>query len=69
MTNFKKYRKRVIKYANKCNPPSDKNKHSNNDILNYTIDMLETLTKWRALNLFQGRSRKHINFYSATYKQ
>src|SRR5438105_2208658 len=70
MVNLKKeYRRIILKYANICNPPSDKNKHSNDDILNYSIDMLETLTKWRGLNLLAGRSYKHRNFYSAIYKR
>ena len=68
MINFKEYRKIILKYANKCDPSSDKNKHCNN-ILNYIIDMLESVTTWRALNKFKGRSYKYRNFYSAIYKR
>ena len=30
MRNFKEYRKIILKYANKCDPSSYKNKYSNN---------------------------------------
>jgi hypothetical protein len=57
MRHFKKYKKIILKYANKCDPVSDKHKHSNN-ILNYIIDMLDSVTTWRALNKFKGRGYK-----------